>query len=143
MGSRHRGREIALQILYQVDVTSHPSEEALALFHKNFNFKEDSWEFAQNLVTGICEKKALVDAIIEKEAEHWKLSRMNVTDRNILRLSVYELKFRDDIPSKVTLNEAIELGKRYGTEESGAFINGILDKIYKTSCKTSTKDKSS
>ena len=135
MGSRHRGREIALQVLYQVDVTSHPTKEALALFHSNFNFKEESWDFAQDLVTGICEKKLEIDTLLEKEAEHWKLSRMTVTDRNILRLSVYELKFRDDIPSKVTLNEAIELGKRYGTEESGAFINGILDKIYKTSCK--------
>jgi N utilization substance protein B len=141
MGSRHRGREIALQVLYQVDVTSHPSKEALALFQKNFNFKEDSWEFAKDLVTGICEKKAEIDALIEKEAQHWKLSRMTVTDRNILRLSVYELKFRDDIPSKVTLNEAIELGKKYGTEESGAFINGILDKIYKTSRKSSMKNK--
>ncbi len=141
MGSRHRGREIALQVLYQVDVTSHPSEEALALFQRNFNFKEDSWEFAKDLVTGICGKKVEIDALIEKEAEHWKLSRMTVTDRNILRLSVYELKFRDDIPSRVTLNEAIELGKRYGTEESGAFINGILDKIYKTSCKSPMKNK--
>ena len=131
MGARHRGREIALQVLYQVDVTSHPSEEALALFQENFNFKEDSWAFAKDLVTGICENTGEIDKLIEKEAQHWKLSRMTVTDRNILRLSVYELKFRDDIPSKVTLNEAIELGKKYGTEESGAFINGILDKVYK------------
>ena len=135
MGTRHRGREIALQVLYQVDVTSHPSEKALALFQENFNFKEDSWGFAKDLVRGICENSVEIDKLIEKEAQHWKLSRMTVTDRNILRLSVYELKFRDDIPSKVTLNEAVELGKKYGTEESGAFINGILDKVYKTSCK--------
>lgn len=133
MGLRHRSREITLQVLYQVDVTSHSPEEALDIFQKNFKAKKESWDFARELTLGICGNVEKIDSIIEGETQHWKLSRMTVTDRNILRLAVYELQFRDDIPSRVTLNEAIELGKRYGTEESGAFINGILDKIYRGS----------
>ena len=131
MGARHRGREIALQILYQVDVTGHPPEAALELFKDNFDVKKDSWGFAEELAKGIFEHAADIDALIENQSEHWKLSRMTVTDRNILRLAVYELQYREDIPSKVTLNEAIELGKKYGTEDSGAFVNGILDKIHR------------
>lgn len=131
MGARHRGREIALQILYQVDVTGHAPEASIKMFKQNFDVKKDSWDFAEGLAKGICDHKADIDALIEKQSEHWKLSRMTVTDRNILRLAVFELKYRQDIPSKVTLNEAIELGKRYGTEDSGAFVNGVLDRIYR------------
>jgi len=132
MGPRHRGREIALQILYQVDITHNSPEKAIEIFRENFKAKKESWNFARELVLGINNHTKELDAIIENRSEHWKLGRMTITDRNILRLAVYELHYRDDIPSKVTLNEAIELGKRYGTEESGAFINGILDNIYKT-----------
>ena len=131
MGARHRGREIALQILYQVDVTGHPPDAAVELFKHNFDVKKDSWDFAEGLARGIFEHTADIDTLIENQSEHWKLSRMTVTDRNILRLAVYELQYREDIPSKVTLNEAIELGKKYGTEDSGAFINGILDRVYR------------
>lgn len=132
MGARHRGREIALQILYQVDVSGLPTDMALEVFKKNFTVKKESWAFAENLANGIFKNNSEIDALIENQSEHWKLSRMTVTDRNILRLAVFEMKFREDIPSKVTLNEAIELGKKYGTEESGAFINGILDKMYQS-----------
>ena len=135
MGARRRGREIALQLLYQIDITDLSPKVALDTFRKNFKVKEESWIFAEELTLGICRMRREIDTLIEKQSEHWKLSRMPVTDRNILRLAVYELKYMEGIPSKVSLNEAIELGKLYGTEESGAFINGVLDNIYATHCR--------
>jgi len=132
MGARHRGREIALQILYKVDITNYSLEDALEIFKVNFESKSESWSFARDLATGMHQHLNEIDSLIEKQSERWKISRMPVTDRNILRLAVYELLYREDIPSRVTLNEAIELGKRFGTEESGAFINGVLDNIYKS-----------
>jgi len=137
MGTRRRGREILLQLLYQVDFTSVTPETALQVYESNFTKKKDSWDFAVEMLKGIIEKLDEIDALIERQSENWKLGRMAVIDRNILRLAVYELLYRDDIPSKATLNEAIELGKKFGSEESGAFINGILDKIYRTTDQTS------
>ena len=131
MGIRRRGREISLQILYKIDTTALPPEDAISVFRSNFNVKKEAWDFGEELARGICQHLPEVDALIEGESEHWKVSRMPLTDRNILRMAVYELLHRKDIPAKVTINEAIELGKRYGTDDSGSFINGILDKIYK------------
>lgn len=132
MGTRRRGREILLQLLYQIDFTPVTPDAALKIYENNFNKKEGSWDFASEMFKEISEKLDDIDALIGQNSENWKLSRMAVIDRNILRLAVYELLYRDDIPSKATLNEAIELGKKFGSEESGAFINGILDKIHKT-----------
>jgi len=131
MGTRRRGREIALQMLYQIDITGVSPHSALEEFKNHFKVKKESWSFAEELVSGICKCLKETDSLIEGESEHWKLGRMSITDRNILRLAVYELLHMDGIPSKVTINEAIELGKLYGTEESPAFINGILDKVFK------------
>lgn len=139
MGTRRRGREITLQILYQIDVTAVSPDAALEMFKTNFRVKEDSLAFAADLVRGICAHRTEIDSLIELRSEHWKMSRMNITDRNILRLAVYELIYREDIPAKVSLNEAIDLGKKFGTEESGAFINGILDKIFKEEDYVKTK----
>lgn len=131
MGTRRKGREIALQMLYQIDITGISPDRALQEFKNHFKVKKESWSFAEELIKGICKRMKETDALIEGESEHWKLGRMSVTDRNILRLAVFELLHMEGIPSKVTINEAIELGKLYGTEESGAFINGILDKVFK------------
>ncbi len=133
MGTRRRGREILLQLLYQVDFAAVTPETALGIYESNFNKNRGSWDFASEMFKGILENLNEIDAVIGQHSEHWKLGRMAAIDRNILRLAVYELLYRDDIPSRATLNEAIELGKKFGSEESGAFINGILDKIYKTS----------
>ncbi|MDH3974777.1 MAG: transcription antitermination factor NusB [Deltaproteobacteria bacterium] len=132
MGTRRKGREIALQVLYQIDITGVSRDAALQEFKNHFKVKKESWSFAEALIKGICEHMKTIDALIEGESEHWKLGRMSLTDRNILRLAAYELLHMEGIPSKVTINEAIELGKLYGTEESGAFINGILDKVFKS-----------
>jgi len=131
MGVRRRGREISLQILYKIDITDISLNDALSTFRDNFNVKEESWAFAELLTKGVCQNLDEINSLVEGQSQHWKLDRMPVTDRNIIRIAVYELLHMDDIPSKVSLNEAIELGKLYGSEESSAFINGILDKIHK------------
>jgi N utilization substance protein B len=91
--------------------------------------EEDVKEFSNKLITGACENIGGIDDIINRYSEHWRLSRMSKIDRNILRMAIYELVYLRDIPPPVTINEAVELAKKYGTEESGAFVNGILDRI--------------
>lgn len=86
-------------------------------------------ELTRRLVLGVIEHRNEIDPLIAERSEHWRLDRMAIIDRNILRMALYELLYCEDIPPKVTLNEAIDLGKRFGTEESGSFINGILDRI--------------
>jgi len=131
MGVRRRGREISLQILYKMDITDMSLDDALVTFRDNFSVKEESWAFAELLTRGVCNNLEEINGLVEGQSQHWKLDRMPVTDRNIIRIAAYELLYMDDIPSKVSLNEAIELGKLYGSEESSAFINGILDNIHK------------
>jgi len=129
VGTRRRGRESALQVLYQIDVTQRNAEEALAFFWSNFVFDEEARSFSELLVRGVMEHYDEINDLVEKHAEHWKMSRMTWIDRNILRIAVFEFLCCGDIPSKVTINEAVELGKRFGSEDSGAFVNGILDRI--------------
>lgn len=131
MSSRRRGRELALQILYQLDMVRADVNEAIKAFWglQESIPSEDTKEFCEDLARGASEHSEEIDRLIEDAASNWRISRMAVVDRNILRLAVYELLYREDIPSTVTINEAIELGKMFGTEESGAFINGVLDKI--------------
>ena len=129
MGTRRRGRESALQVLYQIDVTHRNAEEALALFWSNFAFDEEARSFSESLVRGVMEHYDEINGLVERHAEHWKMSRMTWIDRNILRIAVFEFLYCTDVPSKVTINEAVELGKRFGSEDSGAFVNGILDRI--------------
>jgi transcription antitermination protein NusB len=137
MGIRRRARELALQFLYQYDALTESSgefpspEEQLSLFweRNDVRVQDGMKEFSSALVLGTCKNLPHIDEILSSFSEHWRLSRMSKIDRNILRLSVYELIYLSGIPPAVTINEAVELGKRFGTEESGSFINGILDKI--------------
>jgi N utilization substance protein B len=131
MGKRRKSREFALMMLFQADFQNTDSKDFIELFWQNFNIKEEFKEFSQNLACGVFENNKKIDEIIAKSSENWSLHRMDPVERNILRLAVYELKYCSDIPPKVTINEAIELGKKFGSEKSGAFINGILDKILK------------
>ncbi|NPB09080.1 MAG: transcription antitermination factor NusB [Thermodesulfobacteria bacterium] len=131
MGARRKGREIAVQILYQADVAGVPLTEAFSTYEGYFSPSPRALEFAKELVNGVAEKQEEIDALIEKFSKHWKLSRMSAIDRNILRLATYELLYRPDIPPKVSINEAVELAKAFGSEESAAFVNGILDAIYR------------
>ncbi|MGQ0554225.1 MAG: transcription antitermination factor NusB [Planctomycetota bacterium] len=129
MGSRTRSREIALQVLYSCDHVTAPSA---ALWEATLGETEVSPEvraFAHELVGGVLAQRGEIDRLITAAAENWDLARLAAVDRNVLRLGVHELLSRPDIPAKVSIDEAIELGKRYSTAQSGAFINGILDRV--------------
>ena len=127
---RRRAREIALHVLYQLEMGQEDPREALALTFQHFRPQAKSQEFCSRLVEGVWRHREQIDRLIEENSEHWKLARMASVDRNILRMATYELIACPDIPFKATLNEAIELAKKFGSEDSGAFINGILDKIH-------------
>ncbi len=131
MGSRRRSREHALQILYQVDVGQVDLESAIELFWDEVSEDDEGVLFASRVARGVARHQRQIDEIIERFSINWKLHRMPGVDRNILRIAVYELLHCPDIPVMVSINEAIEMGKRFSTGESGAFINGILDKISK------------
>lgn len=130
MGSRTKARECALQALYQLDSGGGDARQAVRGVLAHFEEADASTErFADELVRGVQSERAQIDAIIQASSTHWKLDRMARVDRNILRLAVYELLRRADVPVRVTLNEAVELGKKFGSEESSAFVNGVLDRI--------------
>jgi len=128
MSLRRKGRELAVQVLYQWDVHRDTS-----------GWLDDFWEqnkvhpeiraFADDLVQGVIAHAAELDAVIGRYAENWTVHRMAITDRTVLRVAVYELLYLPDIPGRVTLNEAIDIVKLFGDEQSGAFVNGILDRI--------------
>lgn len=127
--SRRMAREVALQTLYQIDIAGSAPEDALEFIITEFKVKPAIVPFVRELVNGAVENMSYIDDVIRKAAIDWNLERMAAVDRNILRLAMYELFFRADIPANVSLNEAIELGKSFSTAESGKFINGILGKV--------------
>ena len=155
---RRKAREIALQVLYELDVLKIDTQAAVDLFWDHFTAAEEALEpfwdyfrkpkdakkhiskvfgapqdarpFSTLLIEGTWRHRRQIDKQISDCSEHWSISRMSKVDRSILRMAVYELLYCDDIPPKVTLNEAIDLGKAYGSENSGSFINGILDALY-------------
>ena len=130
MGSRTKARECALQALYQLDTSGGDARDALRGVLSHFEeADEDTATFAEALVRGVQSERMQIDDLIQKSSTNWKLERMARVDRNILRLAVYELLRRGDVPVRVTLNEAVELGKKFGSEESSAFVNGVLDRI--------------
>ena len=132
MRKRTRSREFALQILYQMDITHDDCEVSLNSFwqsHEAENIGQELKSFTAMLVKGVAENLNIIDEKISQYAANWKLERMAVVDRNILRMSGFELLFRDDIPPKVSINEAVELAKKYSGLEAGKFVNAILDKI--------------
>lgn len=119
-----------MQALFCMDVLQNESEDVIHRLSEMLNLKPDSHAFYLTLIKGVLENKPRIDSLIERYSSNWKISRMGCVDRNILRIAAYELLFCPDIPPKVSINEAVDIGKLYGTEESGAFINGILDGIY-------------
>ena len=129
MKSRTRGRELALQFLYQVDLRGKSALGERDLFLKEEEQDKEARKFAEARIEGVLESQAELDRTIQEVAQNWDISRMAVIDRNVLRLAAFELLHCKDIPPKVAINEAIEIGKRFSTSNSGAFINGILDKI--------------
>jgi len=131
MSKRRRAREAALQLLYQNDIAGEDSLETLQQLPRRLAGKHDPEvvEFARSLVRDALGHRAEIDDRLAAVSEHWRVARMSAVDRNILRLGATELLFRDDIPPKVAINEAVELAKRYGDEDSSRFVNGILDAL--------------
>lgn len=130
MGTRRRAREAAVQMLYQIDLAADDVERAIELYFQHLGpGGDDATELASELVRGCAAHLQAIDDRIREASKHWRLERMARVDRNILRLAIYELLQRPDVPRRVTLNEAVELAKRYGDENSPAFVNGLLDRI--------------
>jgi len=130
MGKRRLAREYCLQALYLADLAGFDSREiCVALELNSPPPPEDSLDFAKKLLEGTLANSEKIDSILQEHVQNWKLDRMSVTDRCVLRLATYELLFSDQTPPAVVMDEAIELGKKFSTENSGRFINGILDKI--------------
>jgi N utilization substance protein B len=129
-GKRRLARELAIQFLYQHDVSGGTLEEQLPLFWMTqMEVSNSARQFAEELIRGASEHGSEIDEKIQKYTEHWELQRIAAVDRNILRLAMYEMLFRDDIPPVVSINEAVDIAKRFSTSESGAFVNGILDRM--------------
>ncbi len=118
-----------MQALFYMDMRDNASVEMLEHFCENFSPSKKPRPFFLKLVNGVLGAREEIDTLIERFSENWDISRMSCVDRNVMRIAVFELLYCDDIPPKVSINEAVDVGKKYGTEESGAFINGIMDSI--------------
>ncbi len=130
MKPRRKARFDALQILYQVDLNQQLSSgNALDHFQEHFAQDRKADAFTEKLVNGVVENLEAIDNLLQKTSDHWRKERMGSIDRNILRLGIYELQYCNDIPATVTINEMVEVAKRFGDKDSPAFVNGILDKI--------------
>lgn len=132
MGSRRKGREAALRILYFLDVSGVSGTQAIKSYWGHLAAPDeasDQVEFANTIVRGYVEHREEIDDLIRSWSHHWRLERMPIVDRNVIRAAIVELRDMPDIPKRVTLNEAVELAKRFGSEGSGAFVNGVLDRI--------------
>ncbi len=129
MGIRRKGRELALRALYQIEITGDASAVAVEFFLGHFEGSAKARDFARRLVSGVIAHREEIDRLIEQSADHWKLTRIAKVDLTILRMASYELLFCPDIPINVSMDESIEIGKRYGSGDSGAFINGVLDQV--------------
>jgi N utilization substance protein B len=129
MGIRRQARELAMQALFSMDMNTDYSSQAIAEYCRCFPPSQRVSPFFNHLVTGVLRYKAHIDTVIERYADNWKIKRMAGVDRNVLRLAVFELLYCADIPAKVTINEAIDIGKKFGTPETGSFINGIIDSV--------------
>ncbi len=140
MSKRRRGREMAVQMLYQSDLGE---TRPAAVFH-HFNTHDylpsklsdenaaHAFDYAKRLVDGATEHREEIDELIKSQADNWRLERMSAVDRNVLRLAVYEFLYETDVPKLVVMDEAIELAKKFGSEQSGRFVNGLLDGLLKT-----------
>ena len=131
MASRRQARERALQALYQAELAGE-SAGGEALFWAHFDADEEAGPFARELVAGVRAERARIDALLADAVEHWDLRRLSRVDLSLLRLAVYEMMARPEIPHAVTIDEAVEIAGRFGSAESPAFVNGVLDRVART-----------
>jgi N utilization substance protein B len=128
---RRKSRELALRMLYQLETNSSNPELALENYCNIFPYQQDVVDYAGLLMLGVKKDREIIDTYIQDASEHWKINRIAFVDKNILRIGIYEMLFSEDVPPKVAIDEAIELAKKYGNEDSGNFINGVLDRVFK------------
>jgi transcription antitermination protein NusB len=131
MGARRKARELALQMLFQHDIAGNDPSEIIETFEDIQRVRPNIREFAIKVFRGTLEKQADIDKILVEQTENWRIERMAVVDRNLIRMAIYEMLYLDDTPKLVILDEAIEIAKRFGTNKSSQFINGILDGVLK------------
>ena len=129
MGLRRKGRELALQALYQLDLSGEDPGPALRVFWAHCDAPSDARTFGEDLVGGVLDERPRIDELISKSSDNWRVERLSHVDRNILRVATYELLCRRDVPASVAIDEAIEIAKRFGSDESPTFVNGVLDSI--------------
>ena len=131
MGDRRKSRELALQALFALDLNKSDSQSQFDEFLEQHgdDSSEPTRRFFQLLVDGVVENQEKIDILLDQWAKNWKISRMPAVDRNIMRIAVFEMLNLPDIPPSVSINEAVEIGKKFGTRDSGPFINGVLDRI--------------
>jgi N utilization substance protein B len=131
MGSRRKAREHALKLLYQFDIAPAEADRALELYWSGERVRPEVRDFADRIVRGVLENLGQIDGLISGHTHHWKIRRIAAVDRNLLRLAIWEFLHEPETPRAVIINEALEIAKRYSTEDSSQFINGILDGIRK------------
>lgn len=129
MGARRKARIFALNVIYLHDICDIPIEESIKIVSNHHKLNSSTHRFAKTLIEGVKNNKKEIDDIISKTVKHWELKRLSAIDRNIIRLATFELMAMPETPTKVIINEAIEIAKNYSTQDSGKFVNGILDKI--------------
>ena len=129
MASRRQAREHALQVLFQLDMTGDTPDSALELHWPDVKVDPKTREFAEMVVRGAWADVVRIDALIEASSENWRIARMATVDRNVIRMAVFELLHEPDTPPAVVLDEAIEIARKFGGEESGQFVNGVLDAV--------------
>lgn len=135
MGTRRNSREAALQFLYQddfmldADVTPDGLAERFEQFCNIYQVNKKGRTYAYELIQGVIEHRDEIDIIVENAAKNWRISRISATDRNLMRIAAYEMKFRDDVPAQVAINEAVEISKRFCGDDSPKFVNGVLDAV--------------
>ncbi|MBW1701102.1 MAG: transcription antitermination factor NusB [Deltaproteobacteria bacterium] len=130
MGRRRKARELAIQVLFNLEFSSDSPTDVFDLICEMFNSGRAIRSFSKELVLGVCKKRDELDGLIGNASKNWRLERMSRIDKCILRLATFEILFMDDIPPKVSIDEAVEIGKKFGSDGSGGFINGVLDNIY-------------
>jgi len=132
MGTRRLSRELAIKVLFYLEFSDDNPGIAFDLISDNFEASDEIKPFSRESVLGVCSHIEAIDDLISKTSKNWKIKRIAKIELSILRLAVYELLYNEDIPSKVSMNEAIEIAKEFGDDNSGSFVNGILDKIFIT-----------
>ncbi len=128
---RRKSRELALRVLYQLETNSANPQIALENYCSIFPYKQEIVSYAEQILLGVRANRVAIDGYIQEACDHWKINRIAFVDKNILRIGIYEMLFSEDVPPKVAIDESIELAKKYGNEDSGNFINGVLDRVFK------------